>query len=227
MPLKAVLETLDDLNEDHRGLYVESEGKFYLDLDADSVKYHPATKPIAVALDRVKGEVAETKTKLAEALTKLEAKPNPTKADEAEMIRMRETLERERDEAIAERDSLKRDNFKLTVENQLDAELRRVGVNEPAFVKAARRELLDLVKVVNGVAVVQTSDLGDFSLSAYVNRWASSEGAAFVSKPAGGGATGSKGGTTGRKPLTQMTEAERREFKQSDPDAFRAAILRK
>jgi hypothetical protein len=83
-----------------------------------------------------------------------------------------------------------------------------------------------VVKVNDGKPVVET-DMGPLALSEYVKRWASSEGAAFVSKPAGGGATGSKGGTTGRKPLTQMTEAERREFKQSDPDAFRAAILRK
>ena len=188
MPLKAVIETLDDLNEEHRALYVEQDGVFVLDIE--DIKVHPGTKPLQVALERLKGEKAETQTKLTDALAKLEAKPNPTKADEAEMIHLRETLEAERDAATAKAAALEKQVFGLTVESQLETHLRESGITESAFLRAAKRELVDLVKVVDGKAVVQTADVGDFSLSEYVKRYTSTEGAAFVSKPQGLGTMG-------------------------------------
>jgi hypothetical protein len=219
MPLKAVVETLDDLNEDHRPLYIEADGKFYLDLDADSVKQHPATKPLAVALDRLKAENAESKSKLTDALAKLEAKPDPSKADEAEMARIREQLERERDEALAKATGLEKQVYGLTVESQLDALLRDNGVSQPPFVRAAKREIQEHVKVVDGKPVVQT-DAGDFSLADYVKRYLANDGAAFVSPPSGGGATGGKKTIAADKKPEELGMQERRELLLSNPEEF-------
>lgn len=206
MPLKAVIESLDDLNEDQRALYVEQDGAYVLDIE--DIKLHPATKPLQVALERLKGEAADTKSKLTDALAKLEAKPNPTKADEAEMVRLRETLEAERDEAKALAAKLEKQVFGLTVESQLETHLREAGITEGAYLRAAKRDLVDLVKVVDGKPVVQTADVGDFTLPEYVKRYVSTEGAAFVSKPQGAGLknndlggnpTASKGSLAGTK----------------------------
>ncbi len=224
MALKVALETLDDLDEALHPLYTEKDGRFVLEVDG--IDDHPDVANLRNAYQAEKTKRQDQGQKLADALAKLEAKPNPTKADDAEIMRLREALEAERDQWKTKATELEGTVYKLTVEGQLDAAIRDAGISEPAFHKAAKRLLSDVVKVNDGKPVVET-DMGPLALSEYVKRWASSEGAAFVSKPAGGGATGSKGGTTGRKPLTQMTEAERREFKQSDPDAFRSALLRK
>lgn len=47
------------------------------------------------------------------------------------------------------------------------------------------------------------------------------------SRASGGGAPGSNGGGAVSKPLKDMTEKERLEFKQRDPDGFRQALNRK
>lgn len=215
MPLKAVVESLDDLNEDQRAFYVEQDGAYVLDIE--DIKVHPATKPLQVALERLKGEASETKTKLTEALAKLEAKPNPTKADEAEMVRLRESLEKERDEAKARAEALEKKVFGLTVESQLETHLREAGITEAAYLRAAKRDLVDLVKIVNDKPVVQTADVGDFSLPEYVKRYVSAEGAAFVSKPQGAGTRG--GDNPGKS--KSITRAD---FEALQPEQRMAAI---
>jgi hypothetical protein len=220
MPLKAVLDTLEGLNEDHRGLYVEDDGKFFLDIEADTIKDHPATRPIKVALDRLKGEVSDKQTRLADALAKLEAKPAPTKADDAEMVRLRQALEKERDDAITERDGLRKEVYGYKVESVLEAELRSGGVTDPAFLRAAKRDIAEKVTLVDGKAVVQTADLGDFSASDYVKRYLAGEGKAFVSKPQGGGAqpaTGTGGKTISASQLDGMTPQEKAAFYKANP----------
>lgn len=54
MALKAVVANLDAVDEAHRSLYVEQDGKFVLDLDGESVKDHPSTGPLTRALEREK-----------------------------------------------------------------------------------------------------------------------------------------------------------------------------
>jgi hypothetical protein len=196
MPVKAVIETLEGLNEDLQALYVEQDGVFVLDIE--DIKVHPATKPLQVALERLKGEASDTKAKLTDALTKLEAKPNPTKAEEAEMVRLRESLEKERDEAIAKAAGLEKQVYNLTVENQLESLLRSAGVTEPTFVRLAKRDLADKVTVADGKAVVRDAELGDFALGDFIKHYVSGEGAALVTKPQGAGVKG--GESNGSKP---------------------------
>jgi hypothetical protein len=76
--------------------------------------------------------------------------------------------------------------------------LQSVGISEPTFIKAATAMLQGQVKLGDdGTAYVETS-MGPKVLGDFVKSWASSEGAAFVTKPQGGGASGGTG--TGTKP---------------------------
>lgn len=206
MPLKVVLDTLDDLDEALKPLYAEKDGAFVLDVEG--VDSHPDVANLRNAYQAEKAKRQEQGAKLQDTLAKLaelEAKPKDdrTKADDTEILKLRETLEAERDEWKAKATEYEGQVYKLSVENQLDAAIRQAGISEPAFQKAAKRLLQDGVKLADGKPVVDT-DMGPLPLAEYVTRWASSEGAAFVSKPSGGGANGGKpGAAPSKNPLLQ------------------------
>jgi len=63
MALKAIVEKLDDVEEAHRGLYIEKDGKFALDLEETSTRDHPFVTALKNALDRTKATLADIKTK--------------------------------------------------------------------------------------------------------------------------------------------------------------------
>jgi len=217
MALKVALETLDGLDEALQSLYTERDGAFVLDLDG--VDSHPDVANLRNAYQAEKSKRQEQGTKLAEALAKLEAKPEPTKSDEAEILRLREALEAERDTWKVKATELEGTVYKLTVENQLDAAIRDAGISEAAFQKAAKVMLKDGVKVVDGKPVFDT-DMGPLGLAEYVKRWASSEGKAFVSKPAGGGASGASSASSAAKKWAEMSGAEKVALNRSDPEEY-------
>lgn len=71
MPLLAVLTSKDQIPSGMESHYVEREGRFYLDLDGESVKLHPSTSALKKAydatrqeLDEVKGNLRSTKEEL-------------------------------------------------------------------------------------------------------------------------------------------------------------------
>jgi hypothetical protein len=64
------------------------------------------------------------------------------------------------------------------------------------------------------------------SLLRYVNESEDYQGFLAASGATGGGATGGNASGAGRKPLKQMTEAERLKFKTEDPNGFAAALNR-
>ncbi len=66
MALKAILDSLEDLDESFHGLYTEVDGKFILDLD-DDISDHPKTGPLKRALDRER-EAKKTATEKVDAL---------------------------------------------------------------------------------------------------------------------------------------------------------------
>lgn len=226
MALKAKLETLDDLDETTKALYVERDGEYFLDVeDPDQL---PDVSGLKNAYQAEKTKRQEQGQKLAETqakLDELEAKPKDdrTKADDKEILKLRETLEAERDEWKTKASDLEKQVYTLSVENQLDAAIREAGISEPAFQKAAKRLLSDGVKLADGKPVVDT-DMGPLPLAEYVARWASSEGAAFVSKPSGGGAGGGKSGAASTKKPEDMDIQERRDLLTNDPEAFYKAF---
>lgn len=219
MGLKVTLETLDDVQTEYQSLYVERDGAFVLDVEG--VDNHPEVRNLKTAYTAEKAKRAETSDKLRDALAKLEAKPEPTAKDDAEMIRLREALEADRDGWKTKAETFERQVYGLTVESQLDAAIREVGISEPAFQKAAKRLLSEGVKLHEGRPIVET-DMGPVGLVDHVKRWAAGEGKAFVSPASGGGASGNKGGGGGGKTiaaseLATMTSAEKAKFYKANP----------
>ena len=225
MGLKVVLETLDGLDEATQSFYVEKEGAYVLDVEG--VDNHPDVANLRNAYQAEKTKRQEQGKKLETTqarLAELEAKPNPTKADDAEILKLREALEGERDQWKTKATELEGTVYKLTVENQLDAALRSAGVTDPGLAMGAKALLQGKIKVADGKPVAET-DMGPIALSEYVKRWASSDGAAYVSKPSGGGAGGSKGGGAGaQKKPEEMSVHERGQLLKDDPEAFYKAF---
>jgi hypothetical protein len=218
MALKVTVDTLDDVPEPFRTEYTESNGKFILNVEG--VDDHPDVVNLKSAYTRVKESDKAKAEQLRDALAKLEAKPNPTAKDDAAILQLRQQLEAERDGYKTKAEQLEGQVYKLTVESQLDEAIRGVGIQEAAFAKAAKVMLQGAVKVADGKPFFET-DMGPVALSDYVKRWASSEGAAFVSAPKGGGAGGGKGGGSNPKPtgnLSGSRDERKAALKQRFPD---------
>lgn len=220
MALKVTITSLDDVEESLRPFYTEKDGSFVLDVDG--IDNHPDVANLRNAYTAEKAKRQEQGDKLRDALAKLEAKPNPTAKDDAEMIRLREVLEAERDQWKTKASDLERQVYGLTVESQLDKALRDAGITDATFHKAAKRLLQDGVKVVDGKPVFDT-DMGPIALADHVKRWASSEGSVFVAPPKGGGAGGGSkaGASVTKEQFAQMGDKERIELFKADPDTFR------
>lgn len=219
MALKVTVASLDDVQDELKPFYAETDGGFVLQVEG--VDEHPEVKNLKNAYTAEKAKRAEQGDKLRDALAKLEAKPEPTAKDDAEMIRLREALEKERDEANTRAAELEKRVYGLTVETQLDGLIRDIGVTEPAFAKAAKRLLSENVKLVGDTPVVDT-DMGPVPLVEHVKRWAAGEGKAFVAKPAGGGAGGNNGGKTGGKSISAaeletMSPQEKADYFKANP----------
>ncbi|MGN0933246.1 hypothetical protein, partial [Falsigemmobacter intermedius] len=85
----------------------------------------------------------------------------------------------------------------VTRDQQLQEALRAASITEPTFIKAATAMLAGSVKMDGDKAVVET-DMGPLGIADHVKRWAASEGKAFVTPPAGGGAKGSESQNGGK-----------------------------
>ena len=217
MALKVTVDTLDDVPEPFRTEYTESNGRYVLNVEG--VDDHPDVVNLKSAYTRVKESDKAKADQLRDALAKLEAKANPTAKDDAAILQLRQQLEAERDGYKTKAEQLEGQVYKLTVESQLDEAIRGVGIAEPAFVKAAKLTLERAVKVADGKPFFET-DMGPVALADYVKRWASSEGAAFVSPPKGGGAGGGKTtGTVTKKPQ-EMSVQERGQLLKENPEEF-------
>lgn len=80
MALKAVLESIDDLDETLKAEYTEREGKFYLDIvDVDN---HPKVVALKNAHERQKKDNGELKTKVTDLETKFKDVPDDFSIDE-------------------------------------------------------------------------------------------------------------------------------------------------
>lgn len=227
MALKITVDDINDVDEAFRTLYTEQDGVFVLDVEG--VDNHPDVANLRNAYNAEKTKRQDQGDKLRDALAKLEAKPKPTAKDDAEMIRLREALEAERDEWKTKAGDLEKQVYGLTVESQLDEAIRAAGITEVAFQKAARVLLKDGVKVADGKPYFDT-DMGPVALVDHVKRWASSDGAAFVSPPKGGGSSGgklTKAGDTNPFARDSLNLTEQARLKREDPatyDRLRAAI---
>lgn len=103
---------------------------------------------------------------------------------------------------------------KLLVENGLTDALTKVGVTNPAFLKAVKSTLAGQVQLV-AEGDTRVAKVGDKALAEFVSEWAKSdEGKYFVSAPNnnGGGSNGGSGGSGQTKGKLDGTLKERAEY---------------
>lgn len=193
MALKALLETLDGVDDAVKSFYVENDGKFVLDVDG--VDSHPIVANLKSAFERTKADKATASQKATD-LEKQLAEVMKGKPDEAALLKLRQDLESERDAARTEADTLRGQLTGVTRDRSLTDALTAANVTNPMFQKAAIAMLAGSVKMENGAAIVET-DMGNVSLPAFIKRWAASDGKDFVTQASGGGAKGNDGQTKG------------------------------
>lgn len=208
MALKLVLDSLDNVDEALKALYVEhSDGKFHLDTDADSVRGHRDVLPLANAYDRtktdlatVKGELADAKKKAApddfdpETWKKLKDGKTDDAAHQRQLIELRKTLEGERDDWKGKYEGEVTKGKKAKINAELTDALSASGITNPSFVKAARA-LLEPRVAMDADDASMDIGLGPMGIAEAVKRWAAGdEGKSFVAPAKGDNAKGNDGG---------------------------------
>ncbi len=208
MALKLVLDSLDNVDETLKPLYVEhSDGKFHLDTDADSVRGHRDVLPLANAYERtktdlatVKGELADAKKKAApddfdtETWKKLKDGKTDDAAHQRQLVELRKTLEGERDDWKGKYEGEVTKGKKAKINAELTDALSASGITNPSFVKAARALLEPRVAMDTDDASMDIG-LGPMGIAEAVKRWAAGdEGKSFVAPAKGDNAKGNDGG---------------------------------
>lgn len=226
MPLQAILETIDDLDEGLRGLYAEQDGKFVLDLD-DTVREHPRVLNLSNAYKREQEARRGASDKLRALEERLSGIPDDFDPAEIETLRsaakkngkgegggqddgalakLREQMEKRSATEIEKRDArigvLEGEIKRLVVDHGVDAALDEAGIS-PKFKAAARallkeRGVVKLVEDGGTFSAIVESDMGPVTAREFVKSWsASDEGKAFVLPAEGSGATGNNRGKFG------------------------------
>lgn len=195
MPLKAVLESLTGVDDAVKPFYTEADGKFVLAVEG--VDDHPEVANLRNAYERTKQDkvkAAEEAKSLRTRIAELEKGAPDTAATQAKLTQLQEQLAA----AEAKAGEFQTKYMGVTRDQALATALQAAGVNEPAFLKASQAMLSGMVKLGDdGTAYVETG-MGPKVLADFVKGWAASEGKAFVTPPAGGGAKGKDGTGTGR-----------------------------
>lgn len=215
MAIQTVLATLDGVDDALKPLYMQDGDKFVLQVEG--IDSHPDVANLRNAYERTKQDRDAIRQERDSFKTRADAVPEDFsveawakakegKADQAQLVQLRQTLERERDEWKAKAETAEATALRNALDRDLTDALNASGVTNPTFAKAARLMLSEGVKMQDGRPVVET-DMGPLPLADHVKRWAASEGKAFVTPPSGGGARG--GETGGDKPLSEMTGKER------------------
>jgi hypothetical protein len=215
MPLKAVLETLDGIDDAVKPFYAEADGRFVLAVEG--VDDHPEVANLRNAYARTKDGAAAAKAEAAALkarIADLEKGAPDTAATQAKLAQLQEQLAAKE----AEAQTFQAKYMGVTRDQALSTALQAAGISEPTFLKASQAMLSGMVKLgEDGTAYVETG-MGPKVLADFIKGWAASEGKAFVTPPAGGGAKGKDGPGAGKS----MT---RTDFDGLAPDR-RAAFIR-
>lgn len=226
--LQAVLESLDEVPEGFRELYVEADGKYRL--DADGVDALVDTSGLKNALAAERKAAKDAKAALAkydgvdpEKYAELKAASEAAEAQklqtEGKWEEMKDRLTTAHNKVLEAKDGeiTKRDRVieNLTVENELNAAIERAGVL-PEHRKAVRA----LLRVEAKPSVLWENDvphgvMGDVAIAEYVESWAKTDEAAYYLPSSGAGGSGAKGGGGGggsRKPYRDMSENDKMDF---------------
>jgi hypothetical protein len=204
MGLKTVLETLEGVDDAVKSFYVESDGKYVLDVEG--VDDHPEVANLRNAFARTKesDKAAREEAKALKAqIAELQQGAPDTAATQAKLTALKDQLAAKEAEAGEWRGKY----TGVTRDRSLQEALQAAGVVEPAFVKAATAMLSGMVQLgEDGTAYVETP-MGPQVIGDYAKKWAAGEGAAFVSKPQGGGAKAPDGTKPKNNPLLAKVPA--------------------
>ena len=214
MALKALLETLDGVDDAVKPFYAESDGKFVLAVDG--IDDHPEVANLKTAYGRTKTdkeaakqEAASLKAKIAE----LEKGAPDTAATQAKIA----SYEAQIEQIKAQASEWQGKYTGVTRDQALTGALQSAGITNPTFLKAAQAMLAGSVKLGEDGSVLVETGMGPKMLGDYVKAWAASEGSAFVSPAQGGGAKGNDRPAMGKS----MTRAQ---FEQLDAAAKASAM---
>lgn len=192
--IKPVIDTLDGLEEPIAALYVETDGKFVLDLE--DIESHPALDGLRVTIPKLRDEVKGRDTQIRELKAKIaefEKGAPDTAATQAKLTAMNEQLEALKGEAGSWRDKY----IGKTRDQSLTSALQTAGITDPVYLEAATVLIRDKVKVDDDGNVYAEGDMGQPKmLDDFVKSFVNGKGAAFVQKPMGGGAKGGDGGSS-------------------------------
>jgi hypothetical protein len=227
--LKAIIDSLDSVEEQYRALYEDKDGKFVLAIEG--IESHPGAAALKSALDRVRGEKRTLSEKLTTAESRLTGLPDDFDADEYERLKtvadgkeppaLDERLERQRTELekkhgtekaklegrITKLDSTLR---KTLVDDGLTKALIDAGVSKD-FLPAAKallkeRGAVKLIEEDDQFQVLADNGIDDrMPLAKFVTDWAADEGKHFVAKPTGGDAKGGDAKRFGDNPFAKET----------------------
>ena len=230
--LKTVLDTLEGVDDAVKGFYAETDGKFILQVEG--VDSHPDVANLKSAYERTKADrdAARQERDAAKAIAKdfpddfdaeKWAKLKDGKADEAALIKLRQTLEAERDDYKGKYEAEQGRALKNALDRDLTDALNSAGVTNTSYAKAARTMLASDVKIGDDGKPFVDTDMGPLALVDHVKRWAAGEGKDFVTPASGGGATGGKNGspTVNAETFAKMGDKERTALFRDDPDTFR------
>jgi hypothetical protein len=207
MALKTVLETTDGLDESLIPLYIETDGKFVLQIEG--VDAHPDVANLKSAYERVKADRDTVKAERDQFKTKAASLPEDFdpekwskfkdgKPDEAALVSLRQELEADRDSWKLKAEKANEAARKNALDRDLTDALNDAGVINPSFAKAARNMLASDVQMSDEGKPFIDTDMGPLGLAEHVKRWAAGEGKDFVTAPKGGGGKSGEGsGTAG------------------------------
>jgi hypothetical protein len=178
MKLKALVDSLDDVDEKYRDLYVafDDGGTERFKLDVDGIPNHPETKALQNAHERTKQRVRELNTQVNELREKADQLPEDFDADLYERAvtegvggggkvknedeiraeaaaaatkRAEEKAKKDLDKANARAEKLQRKVENQAKREALDAALDAAKVTDPALRRGARAILSESIKVVS------------------------------------------------------------------------------
>lgn len=239
MGIQAVLENLDDVQEELRKYYKEDAEHGIFAFDLDKIDEHPKVRGVVSAYkkntatrDKLKTENDELKARLSsfpedfdpdsyqEMLNDIEKNTGPDVEDR--MAKLRAKLQEKhdvdiqgRDDKIGKLDSAIR---KMVVDDGLGA-----AMDEAQIDTKHKSKLLPYLKAMAKIAVEEDgeafiasvdTDLGHVSLKQFVTEWAASEdGKEYVAKSTGpkprGGNGAGNSGTVTRAEFDAMSHADR------------------
>lgn len=219
MALAFEIDSLDGLEEPIKSLYKPHGEKFRLDVSgidpADELKgalqrereERKAAKARAEQLEREKAEAEEERLR--------------------EKSEFKELYEREKSAAQKLREEWEAEKA-ATNKEKINSAAVKIGValgDQESSIKLLTREAKDFITIENGQIKYEMGGI-EVDEAAVIKYLVENFG--NICKPSGangGGAVGGKNGGAGKK-LSDMTEAERIEYKKRDPEGFKRQLLK-